>query len=983
VPGDHAIHSRNEDRLGRGPFVASLAQAVRQLDASQGVVIGLTGSWGLGKTSVLNMLTEELDREPRLVTVTFEPWLFSGTDELISLFFADLSEQLQVKLPKGDKLIELIDTYGQSLGMLKWVPVAGPWLDRAGSVFKLFNKAASKRLEEARKVTSQRERLSEVLARRSDPIVVIIDDLDRLRPYEVRDIVQLVRLTGQFPNLIYILAFDRERVETMLTEVGFEGREYLEKIIEISYHLPPVPRAALEAVLTSELNELVEPLETGPFDQDRWAEVFHQCLRPLFTDLRDVRRYLAALPAMLTAIGMEVALVDVLALEALRVLQPDAYRALTEHCALLTRVSTAQGEHESRRGELDAITAAVPDDDAAVRQAVSDMLRLLFPAIEQYIGGSHYDETWSARWRRERRTASIHVLNFYLEKTLGPGIAPAGAIDRIVESLPNEASLRAALGDVDDQMLEDVLERLEAYESQFPADAVEPAVIVLLGLYPRMRPARGPFDLDGDQQIDRVVLRLLRASPDAPGLASMIARIADGQPSLYARMKLLRLVSHAPGAGAKLIPEDEANRLVGDLWSMVRGASAHQLVSEPHLATLLYHAVRDNPDERETLDELLGDPEVFAALLRDALDSVRSWPVGGVVAKRQPTLRWDTLIGIFGDEQNLADNLDEFRNKAGKPLLADEAIALALDLATLRLQAGPPTAQWDHPATTSQPMSSHTRDILRVNDDPRAQLILRSAVMYTASPASIQKTTLLSSKVHDTLRRRLSSGEMIDAALAYCYRHSLPLDLQSQSETESDNANHLLAVVRRTITAPNSPTTVTVRAALVSPSQNESHVRVIAEVWVALASPAERPATAGPEVPKWTPILSVVETRDLLAGALGTASGIGSDDLPTVYGDNVLPHVSTEVHVILGNPVQTDAAPNVSDLIDLEPLGTPVSIHKARDGDYGAGADVPIGDRDRRVDLVNDALRYMSGPVWRYPDADARLLDLLRAPSSG
>lgn len=184
MPGDHAIVSAAQDKLGRGPFVRALAQAVRGLDASQGAVIGLVGPWGLGKSSVLNMFVEELANEPQLLTVRFEPWMFSGASELISLFFGDISRQLRGMHAgsRSERLADLLDTYGQSLGMLKWVPMAGPWLDRAGSVAKFFNKAAGKRMNEARRLTARRDQLTAELAKRDAPIVVIIDELDRLRP---------------------------------------------------------------------------------------------------------------------------------------------------------------------------------------------------------------------------------------------------------------------------------------------------------------------------------------------------------------------------------------------------------------------------------------------------------------------------------------------------------------------------------------------------------------------------------------------------------------------------------------------------------------------------------------------------------------------------------------------------------------------------------------------------------------------------------
>lgn len=390
MPGDHAIESAAQDKLGRGPFVRALAQAVRGLDASRGAVIGLVGPWGLGKSSVLNMLVEELGNEPQLLTVRFEPWMFSGASELVSLFFADVSRQLRGMHAgsKSDRLADLLDTYGQSLGMLKWVPVAGPWLDRAGSIAKFFKNAAGKRMDEARKLTTRRDQLTAELAKRDTPIIVIIDELGRLRPHEVRDIFQLVRLTGQFPNLIYVLAFDRQRIEAMLKEAGIEGRAYLEKIIEIVYNLPPASRAALDRVFTSELTETLEGVQTGPFQQDRWPDVLARGIRPLLRDLRDVRRLLAALPATLGAVGQEVALVDVLALEALRVLRPDVYEALAAcRAGMLTQVTPTPQAAQVYQADRDAVIEAAGQDPAETR-AVSELLRLLFPATDQYNAGA-------------------------------------------------------------------------------------------------------------------------------------------------------------------------------------------------------------------------------------------------------------------------------------------------------------------------------------------------------------------------------------------------------------------------------------------------------------------------------------------------------------------------------------------------------------------------------------------------------------------
>ena len=43
--------------------------------------------------------------------------------------------------------------------------------------------------------------------------VVILDDLDRLTAGEARDVFRLVQLTASFPNIVYVLAFDRHQIE--------------------------------------------------------------------------------------------------------------------------------------------------------------------------------------------------------------------------------------------------------------------------------------------------------------------------------------------------------------------------------------------------------------------------------------------------------------------------------------------------------------------------------------------------------------------------------------------------------------------------------------------------------------------------------------------------------------------------------------------------------------------------------------------------
>jgi predicted KAP-like P-loop ATPase len=135
----------------------------------------------------------------------------------------------------------------------------------------------------------------------------------------------LVRLTAHFPKIIYLLAFDRAKVEGSLDQEYVEGgRNYLDKIIELSFDLPATSPHTLGNLLIEGLDQAISGAQTGPFDPSRWQDVYARVVAPLLSTPRDINRYLAALPASLRMIGEEVALVDVLALEALRLKMPDA-----------------------------------------------------------------------------------------------------------------------------------------------------------------------------------------------------------------------------------------------------------------------------------------------------------------------------------------------------------------------------------------------------------------------------------------------------------------------------------------------------------------------------------------------------------------------------------------------------------------------------------------------------------------------------------
>jgi hypothetical protein len=972
---DSPIRSRGEDDLHRARFADGLAAALRAVDASHGWVVALLGPWGVGKTSLLNLIVENLAAPPRLVTIQFNPWLFSGTEQLVASFFDELASQLRVQLGKTGKLADRLEAYGQALAPLAFLPGLGPWLGRAGSLATTSGRLARRRADRQEGVTAQHAQLQRALAALETPIVVVIDDIDRLQPQEIRDILRLVKLTANFPQVIYLLAFDRKRVEQVLDQEGVEGRAYLEKIVQVTYNVPPVPEAALTRILLTGLDEAIKEVKTGPFDEALWIDVFHRAVRPLFSNLRDVKRYLAALPATLRSTGEEVALVDVLALEALRVLAPDTHAQLGPTAVVLTETRPQPDQRPEHEAELKALI----DAGGPASVTVTELCRLLFPASQHLLGGSHFGPEWLGRWRRERRVAHPAVLGFYLNRVLSPGVAPASivalAYDALTERRSTETTLRSLLGELSADVLEDVLERLEAYEEDFPTQAAEPASAVLLELYPRLRRHQlGTVEQGADVKVDRVVLRLLRRVTDAATLTGVITRLCERDLPLNSQLRLVELANdHQEDLGARLLP---LARLHRELCDRIRHAPAEVLATEWDLLRLLVTALRDQPDDRSALDRELDNPVLLLAVLRDAVDEVTMQPVGSLAMRRDQMMRWEQLIVVMGDEPQLARRL---RALQGQLAELDEPSRHAIDLAERHLQGWRPD-RWTLPPY----------DVIGASYGPHStlsptvgggwpDLTLRAVQCYRLEPSQAQQATIRSQFRHE-LEQTLSAGPLPKALGELVGRRggTSPAGRWAPDPEAYSTTRGAVMTLRLAQQADGEPA-LQARCAVLLPDMQSDVLRIIVDLYLRMpelttlthpsVTSASQPTDPGDSR------LSLGETAQLLQACLEVAAEDVPAQFTSLLGTSYAPRTSVELHLEAGRTDASGAGREVTlaDSIDLEPFGGPTRPKsKPTEGHFAASGLPPLVHEQGRRALVGEALGRIAED-WGYLNAEPGL----------
>ncbi len=223
-------------------------------------------------------------------------------------------------------------------------------------------------------------------------IIVSIDDIDRLSEGEIIAVFQLVKALADFPNVVYLLAFDYDVVVHALGGVQRgDGREYLEKIIQVPFEIPTPSIENIYNALFSKLNEILGDIPENRWDKATWAELFQFGIKEYIKSIRDIIRYSNVFYLKYELLQDETNPVDLLGLTCLQVFEPTVYSLLNKHrdtiCGSYSSYSYdhQKGEEEKVKEAVNGILSA---DITKNENAVKRILGILFPKTRSAVGHS-------------------------------------------------------------------------------------------------------------------------------------------------------------------------------------------------------------------------------------------------------------------------------------------------------------------------------------------------------------------------------------------------------------------------------------------------------------------------------------------------------------------------------------------------------------------------------------------------------------------
>jgi hypothetical protein len=441
------LKAGEQDKLGFGPIAEHLAKILINKDASDGFVVAIEGSWGSGKSSLVSFIEFELSKQtlsPEIIR--FEPWLIGQRDLLLSSLFTQIAAAIEnIEKPNWDKAVKAKQITSASAKKFLKYTKATSRLASVAELAELFGAPSiiSKALRGIEKITESKGDTPSIEFLKDDVIrdlktlerriIVIIDDLDRLEPNEAAEIMRLIRAVGNFPNIVYVLCFDREALAKLLEHALSidNGQAFLQKIVQVRYRIPAPEAFDLRRWLHEECTDRVlkSNIPITAEEQNRLA-LTCDIEGGLLKTPRDVMQVLDSLDMHWFPVQGIVDISDVLWIQIIKLKNERLYswieNYIVEVSAISNGASVSDDEKTDMSNNLCKIINCVDKDTNRALQRLHEQLPGI-PLVKNGAGLAAFDSsefTGLSDFVQARRLGSPQHYRYYFNF-----MKPAGALD--------------------------------------------------------------------------------------------------------------------------------------------------------------------------------------------------------------------------------------------------------------------------------------------------------------------------------------------------------------------------------------------------------------------------------------------------------------------------------------------------------------------------------------------------------------------------
>ena len=279
-----------EDYLNFGE-VSQIVTEILESEAMLPVSIGIFGNWGAGKSSLLNLIEQQIKPDEWII-IKFDAWLYQGFDDARAALLETIASHLiqaakdeETILQKSKNLFARINGL-RLLGLMAEGAALAAGVPTFGLISKTFetakesldgvqNETESKQIVEVGKnlvdsgknlikpkekqtppqqIDEFRKEYGEILQDLGKKLVIVIDNLDRCLPANAIQTLEAIRLFLFLNRTAFIIAADEEMIRHSVAEhykdLSYRHQiDYLDKLIQIPIRVPKAGVLEIRAYL--------------------------------------------------------------------------------------------------------------------------------------------------------------------------------------------------------------------------------------------------------------------------------------------------------------------------------------------------------------------------------------------------------------------------------------------------------------------------------------------------------------------------------------------------------------------------------------------------------------------------------------------------------------------------------------------------------------------------------------------------------------
>lgn len=292
-----ADNETERDFLNFSGIADTIAEIIAQANGRP-VSIGVSGMWGVGKSSLIKLTRASLDARPKkdgdrdVVVVEFNAWLYQGFDDARAALMDVIAEKL---LHEAESRKKATDKVADFVRRIKWLRLGKlvamdgaalalglPLLGVLGGLFtsarEMADGVSSKELQDAgeaakragkevkgllgpkaetsppKEIQALRDSFEAALEELGITLVVLIDDLDRCLPPTTISTLEAIRLFLFLRHTAFVIAADDGMIKHAVRR-HFEGItddlvvNYFDKLIQVPIRVPPLGTQEVRAYM--------------------------------------------------------------------------------------------------------------------------------------------------------------------------------------------------------------------------------------------------------------------------------------------------------------------------------------------------------------------------------------------------------------------------------------------------------------------------------------------------------------------------------------------------------------------------------------------------------------------------------------------------------------------------------------------------------------------------------------------------------------